>query len=267
MAKSHDGLLRSGSSGKSKLSLALICLLVTIIIVVLLAVSIFIIVWFSLGAYLWDEAFGIDVARDCFAELRDNRPWNYTLVDNGSYCPPLYNSINETALLSPYRIVPYRVETVRFLSRDPEWVATGSGHIVGTLLLQSVVNNSSRFVIVVHGVATCRFTYASVEPGSMLYEQGFNVLMIDLRNHGDSDMYETNPYESFGLYEHRDVLGALDYLTVRYPFLNATNSVALYGSSMGAGCSLISFALERRFKYVFADSPPVCINDNLCNKI
>ena len=226
-------------------------------LIALLAVSALAVAWFSLGLYMWTQAFGINSTRDCYPELRRNRPWNYTWIDNGSDCPPLYHSLNETKLLSPFRTTPFRTETVRFKSRDPEWVASGSGNLVGTLLLQPLINETSRFIIVVHGTETCRFTYQSLEPGSMLYEMGYNTLLIDLRNHGDSDVYEVNPYVSFGYYEHRDVLGALDYLKERFSFLRRTNSVGLYGSSMGAGTVLIAFAVEQHFQYVFADSPPV----------
>jgi len=69
-------------------------------------------------------------------------------------------------------------------------------------------------------------------PSTMLYHQGYNILQIDARNHGDSEICEYNPWTSFGLYEHLDVLGALDYITSLYPFLNGTDNFGLFGASM-----------------------------------
>ncbi|KAF0979729.1 hypothetical protein FDP41_001397 [Naegleria fowleri] len=235
----------------------LIGIVVGLVLLLAIVIGVFIIAWFSAGAFLYDFAFRVDPLVDCDATMRTNRPWNYTADEMISTCTGNnFTIFNASERFGPYYInSSAQYETVTFKSRDPEWISQGGGKIRGTLVLQPVVNETSRFVIIVHGIRACRFTYASVEPASMLYQMGYNVFMIDLRNHGDSDSYRANPYGSFGLYEHRDVLGALDYLTERFAFLNtSTPNVSLFGSSMGGSTVLVSFQVEKRFRAVFTDS-------------
>ena len=65
-------------------------------------------------------------------------------------------------------------------------------------------------VIVVHGVTACKRDHAVLLPAGMLHRNGFSVLLIDLRDHGDST-FEDGRYAG-GTEEHRDVLGAWDWL-------------------------------------------------------
>ena len=250
-------------SGKRIVLYVLLGLVICAIVTVLVLGCLVMIAWFSLGSVLWDMAFESQPGTDCFSGLRQNRPWNYTLIDVVDYCPEMSASVDTSKLFGSYflnKAWTSLVETVVFKSRDPDWVSSGKGNIYGTLILQPTINSTSKFVIVVHGIRSCRFTYAALEPATMLYRSGYSLLLLDMRNHGDSDRYDSNPYGSFGLYEHLDVLGGLDYLIQRYPFLNTSSpQVGLYGTSMGASTVLISFAQEKRFQVVFADSPPCSV--------
>ncbi len=81
-----------------------------------------------------------------------------------------------------------------------------------------------------------------------LLAQGYNVLMFDFRNSGESEGSVT----SVGQYEVRDLLGAVDYIKTQ-PDLNG--EIVLYGFSMGASTAIIAGAQEEDVSAVIADSP------------
>ncbi len=66
-----------------------------------------------------------------------------------------------------------------------------------------------------------------------LHQEGFNLLMIDLRNHGTS---ASTPPVTFGVQESLDLLGAVDYLNGRSDI--NLNRIGTIGFSMGANTVL-----------------------------
>ncbi|EFC42652.1 predicted protein [Naegleria gruberi] len=166
--------------------------------------------------------------------------------------------------LKKYFVDQGNYETVSFMSRDADWIEGGIGKVkvVGTLYKQPIINSTSRFIVTVHGYTACRFKYETMLASTMLYHMGFNILQIDLRNHGDTGIFKKLPYASFGSFEHLDVLGALDYLQQKYPFLD-NNSFGIFGTSMGAATSLIAFSKDKRIKQAFVDSPPIDIFETI----
>lgn len=84
---------------------------------------------------------------------------------------------------------------------------------------------------------------------------GYNVLAIDLRNHGNSQ--DAKPI-SLGLHESEDVLAAVDWLRANAAELGVDpERVGLWGESMGAATSLLACQKdrhERRIKAVVSDS-------------
>jgi dipeptidyl aminopeptidase/acylaminoacyl peptidase len=93
----------------------------------------------------------------------------------------------------------------------------------------------------------------------MLHRSGFNVLLIDLRNHGQSTV--TSGHAAYGSTEYMDVLGAWDWLAAAKGF--EPRRIGLFGGSMGAATSLIAFAEEPRVPAAFADSPFFTIEELL----
>jgi hypothetical protein len=91
----------------------------------------------------------------------------------------------------------------------------------------------------------------------MLFETGYDILSFDLRNHGLS-FRTPNLMATFGHTEHLDVLGAIDYLFDN----NITNTVGVFGASMGGATSLIASAHDERIKATFVDSP-ICDGEDL----
>ena len=70
---------------------------------------------------------------------------------------------------------------------------------------------ATRAVIIAHGIGGTRgreFGVSSLTLVEQLVSNGFSVLMLDLRGHGESDAARM----TYGLRERRDVLGAVDWL-------------------------------------------------------
>lgn len=88
-------------------------------------------------------------------------------------------------------------------------------------------------------------------PAGILARNGFNVLVYDLRNYGDSG--RDNGRAAIGNKEFQDVLGAWDWLANVKGF--TPGRIGLYGISLGGGTTLIAFGQEPRVAAAFVDSP------------
>jgi len=129
---------------------------------------------------------------------------------------------------SPDKLVSMQSLTyqdVRFPSRGSD------AQIAGWFMPNS---NSNRAVILVHGKDVSRaaeFAGKFIDLGTALERGGFNVLMIDLRGHGQS----SDAQFSFGLNERRDVEGAVDWLKGQG---FKSGSIGVLGVSLGAASSI-----------------------------
>ncbi len=140
---------------------------------------------------------------------------------------------------------PYRFDDftdVSFPSRDPSltirgWWAPGPGGVAGPT------------VLLVHGRDSCRRDPVVLLPAAMLHRAGFGVLLIDMRNHGDSDRDDGR--WAGGAKEYRDVLGAWDWLIAQGA---DPGRVGLFGPSLGAATVTIAMGEEPRIAATFADS-------------
>jgi uncharacterized protein len=96
-------------------------------------------------------------------------------------------------------------------------------------------------IIAVHGWGACRRDPAILLPAGMLHREGFGVLLMDMRDHGDSTR-EDGRY-AFGSDEYRDVLGAWDWLVTRGL---APDRIGLFGQSGGAAAVVVAMGEESR---------------------
>lgn len=87
-------------------------------------------------------------------------------------------------------------------------------------------------VVMTHGLFRSR--YETLDRGVRLWQQGYGVLLYDLRRHGHS----TGEFSSIGYFERRDVEAALKFVEAREP----QNRVVLFGVSMGAAATLLAAA-------------------------
>ena len=105
-------------------------------------------------------------------------------------------------------------------------------------------------VIVVHGRLSCRHDPAVLLPAGMLHRGGLGVLMVDLRNHGTSDV--DDGHWAGGADEWQDVLGAWQWLRAKgYP----AASVGAMGLSMGAGAVALAMGRQPDLAAAWLDSP------------
>ena len=96
-------------------------------------------------------------------------------------------------------------QDVEFRSRDP--------HIPDLALRAWCIPGrtpAGPTVILVHGVKSCRRDPNMLMPAGMLHKHGFGVLLMDQRDHGDSD--DEDLRFAAGTEEYLDVLGAWDWL-------------------------------------------------------
>lgn len=118
-------------------------------------------------------------------------------------------------------------------------------------------------VILVHGLTACKRDHAVLLPAGMLHHNGFSVLLIDLRDHGDSTL-EDGRYAG-GTEEYRDVLGAWDWLQTTKGA--SADRIGLLGVSLGAATVLIATGHELRVAATWEDSSyadlPSMIRDEL----
>jgi pimeloyl-ACP methyl ester carboxylesterase len=129
-----------------------------------------------------------------------------------------------------------RSETVSFDSKDgislKAWWLPASGTPRGA-------------VIVAHGIDHTR--QVMLRRAVFLVRGGYDVLLIDLRGHGESGGNVVSP----GLLETRDILGGLRYIRSR----GDNEPVVVLGVSYGAVASLIAAAESTEIAAVIGDGP------------
>lgn len=105
-------------------------------------------------------------------------------------------------------------------------------------------------VILVHGQSSCRRDPVLLLPAGMLHRNGFSVLLVDLRDHGDSEV-EDGHYAN-GTEEYLDVLGAWDWLTATRGI--PAGRIGLLGESLGAAVAIIAAGEEPRLAALWEGS-------------
>ena len=106
-------------------------------------------------------------------------------------------------------------------------------------------------IILAHGFQSNRLSPSipALELARSLVAGGFNVLMFDFRNSGESDGHVT----TLGYLEVKDVSGAVQWL--KREKADRARNVGLIGFSMGAAISILAAANEPQIEAVVADSP------------
>jgi dipeptidyl aminopeptidase/acylaminoacyl peptidase len=164
----------------------------------------------------------------CRAEWEPNRPTGFAVP------PPDVLDTAPWAMPEP--------EEVRIPSREPG--VTIAGWWI------PAPDRGAPAIVVVHGLTACRHDHAVLLPAGMLHRNGFSVLMIDLRDHGESTRVDGR--HAGGTDEFRDVLGAWDWLRTVQAMPAAR--IGLLGISLGAATVLIAGGEEPEVAAVWADS-------------
>jgi pimeloyl-ACP methyl ester carboxylesterase len=143
---------------------------------------------------------------------------------------PIANARPPTGPYEPFRVYTDNVPTAEIAG----WMLPASGRAKGT-------------VFVLHG---WNWNKEAVVGWEWLRDrEGWNVVMIDLREHGEST--RTAGLSSFGYHEIWDVKAAVDHAArkgLRRPYV-------IYGVSLGASVGLRWATMDRRIDGVFAVSP------------
>ena len=105
-------------------------------------------------------------------------------------------------------------------------------------------------VILVHGAGSCRRDPNVLMAAGMLHRHGFGVLLMDLRDHGDSD--DEDLRFAAGTEEYLDVLGAWHWLLEQGGV--SEERIGIAGMSFGAAASVVAGGEEPRVQAVWEDS-------------
>jgi uncharacterized protein len=114
---------------------------------------------------------------------------------------------------------------------------------------------AQRTIIVVHGNAANRAdqSVGLLKLTGAFARHGFAVLAFDVRGNGESPPAP----RSFGYFEQRDVLGAVDFLragSLPYPELGRPHTIAGWGLSMGGAALILAAAHEPAIRAIVVDS-------------
>lgn len=197
-----------------------------IAIAVMLASAVLVTGYGAASAVVWDKL--TKVPDDCLRKWGANSPTSFAVPS------PQILDTRPWAMPEP--------ETVTLPSRD------ASIDVAGWWLPAAATDAPA--VIVVHGFTACRRDHAVLLPAGMLYRHGFSVLLIDLRDHGDSTI-EDGRFAG-GTDEYRDVLGAWDWLRTEKGL--SAEKIGLVGISLGAATVLLAAGEEPRVAAVWEDS-------------
>jgi dipeptidyl aminopeptidase/acylaminoacyl peptidase len=194
------------------------------IIVVLLAGT----AYFVGGYVVYDKL--TKVATHCGGDYAANTPSAFTTPDLDT---------------TPYLMPSY--EDVSFPARGDSGVTIQGWWVPGSSMDAAADHPT---VIVVHGLGRCKRSPTVLLPAGMLHRNGYNVLLIDLRNEGESTV--TNGRYAGGVVEYKDVLGAWDWLQSARGVAPA--HIGVIGMSLGAASALIATGQEPGLAAVWEDS-------------
>jgi hypothetical protein len=114
-------------------------------------------------------------------------------------------------------------------------------------------NPQGKTVLIIHGLTSSKYSSGILLASGILYQNGFNVLAIDMRDHGDSTCEDG--YYSAGQKESDDSASAVEWL-VNEKNINP-DQIGIYGQSLGALTALQTGAKTQNFAAVAVHDPPV----------
>ena len=198
-------------------------------------------IWFGLGHVIAKQA--LTVPHGC-GLWESNTPTNWTVDDDWESFEPWADSEQRISMRKDFNATPWQFdsyETINFTSRD-------GINLEGWYV---EVNPSSPVVIFVHG----GYENGKCKPeillsASYLSKNNINVFMIDLRNHGHSEV--VSDYFYLGQKEYLDVLGAYDWLVEDKSY--NPKSIGIVSISTYALASTLAFD-ESEIGAMWLDSP------------
>ena len=204
------------------------------LIALFVAIDFTIILFLALNFVIYTRVASVEAHCDARPEDKKFTPDNFTRINFDT---------------TPY-LITSGYETVTFPSRDRNLEISG-------WYISNTDNTLARTVIVVHGVNDCKQRAFTLTAAGMLHSNGFNVLLIDMRDHGESEIEDGR--QAAGTEEYLDVLGAWDWLIAEKE--TEPTSIGVMGFSLGAATSIIAISEEPQVAAVWADSSFADIQD------
>ena len=166
--------------------------------------------------------------------------------DQTGHSPANFNvtwDVHEEMDTSPYFMENYSEITIQSRTEGIElsgwWVSA-----------EENIPQPAPTVIIQHGLRSSKATYQVLMTAGMLHRNGFNTVMIDLRDHGMSTIEDNRV--SIGTKEYIDVMSLVDWLIENKSI--PENKIGMLGNSMGAGTAAIAFGQDSRIQAVVLDS-------------
>ncbi len=208
----------------------------------LVAVVLAVVLLVGVGAYAWASWRVFDAVSAVSAHCGTDASGNARF---GGYNPASFGTagISDEITAGGFDTAPFAMpeyEEVHFTSRDGvnlvAWWIPGE-------------RADAAAVVLAHGMGSCRRDPAVLLPAGMLHRNGFAVLVVDLRDQGDSEVIDGR--FSGGTQEYADVLGAWDWLRARgLP----AGRIGILGESNGASTAVIAAGEEPEIAATWEDS-------------
>ena len=183
--------------------------------------------YFGVGYYV----FGIAASVPCevWIEEAENKPDNWSLGDKADWDP------------SDYFIENYK--EVSIFADDGE-IELKSWWVENDL--------SNPTIILLHGLTSSKNSPDILLPMGMMNKSEFNLLAIDMRDHGESTCEDG--FYAAGQNETDDVVAAIDWLIDKGI---SPSNIGIYGNSLGALVGLMTPAKTNEFGSIAVIDPPV----------
>lgn len=183
--------------------------------------------YFGVGYYV----FGIAASVPCevWIEEAENKPDNWSLGEKADWDP------------SDYFIENYK--EVSIFADDGE-IELKSWWVENDL--------SNPTIILLHGLTSSKNSPDILLPMGMMNKSEFNLLAIDMRDHGESTCEDG--FYAAGQNETDDVVAAIDWLIDKGI---SPSNIGIYGNSLGALVGLMTPAKTNEFGSIAVIDPPV----------
>lgn len=142
----------------------------------------------------------------------------------------------------------YPEEYINSLDYDSFQLKSNYGYMMHGRVYTNEKNNSGEFsddfVILIHGITMN--IYGALKYLPFFYKKGMNVVVFDLRNHGETGGANT----SYGYFEKWDVSTVIDYLHKKF---GPNIRIGLHGESMGGTIAMLNMSMDQRVSYGIID--------------
>ena len=99
-------------------------------------------------------------------------------------------------------------------------------------------------LVFVHGIHSCKEHF--IPHAKQISEAGINVVLFDLRAHGESE----GDYCTYGYFEKMDIKALVDSIQAKYP----EQTIGIFGNSLGGAVAIQALAYDERLAFGIIES-------------